>query len=372
VLTQVSAGAARYAPFPTPDFAIATIPGIYLGAKILSDTIHPTSFDVAQLAMVSQSTVSRALRGDPAISQETRDRVTSAAAQLGYRPDARAVSLRGRSVGCIAVILLLPAGEDRAALNPFYYDLVAAIEAAAARRGIRVLLSYQDAPETLRADFERSREADGMIVIGSASNRHAWHFFADAHRAGGNIVAWGSPDDALPTVRADSFAGAALAVDHLVARGSRRIAFVGPGWQSHHAYGERRRGYLAAIAQAGLAPIEGPDEAAGDRIEQGRAAVAELLTSAIAFDAIFAASDALAIGAAEGLRAAGIVIPDDVAIVGFDGGYGARHFHPPLTTIEQDVATAGDLLVATLAARDATDAALVPAVPARLTVRASS
>lgn len=338
----------------------------------MSDSVHPTSFDVAQLAMVSQSTVSRALRGDPAISRETRDRVASAAAQLGYRPDARAVSLRARSVGCIAVILLLPAGEDRAALNPFYYDLVAAVEAAAARRGVRVLLSYQDAPETLRADFERSREADGMIVIGSASNRDAWRFFAEAHRAGGNIVAWGSPDDSLPTVRADSFAGATLAVDHLVARGCHRIAFVGPGWQSHLAYGERRRGYLAAIARAGLVPVEGPAEVSGDRIEQGRGAVTALLASDTPFDAIFAASDALAIGAAEGLRAAGIRIPDDVAIVGFDGGYGARHFHPPLTTIEQDVSIAGDLMVATLTAPGSADATLATSVPARLTVRASS
>ncbi|MGN6818634.1 MAG: LacI family DNA-binding transcriptional regulator [Sphingomonas sp.] len=338
----------------------------------MSDSVHPTSFDVAQLAMVSQSTVSRALRGDPAISQETRDRVVSAAAQLGYRPDARAVSLRARSVGCIAVVLLLPAGEERGALNPFYYDLVAAIEAAAARRGVRVLLSYQDAPDTLRADFERSREADGMIVIGSASNRDAWRFFADAHRAGGNIVAWGAPDDALPTVRADSFAGATLAVEHLVAKGRRRIAFVGPGWRAHHAYGERRRGYLAAIAQAGLSPVEGAADATGDRIEQGSAAVAALLQSGTSFDAIFAASDALAIGAAEELRSAGICIPEDVAIVGFDGGYGARHFHPPLTTIEQDVAIAGDLMVATLTARDAADTSLATPVPARLTVRASS
>ena len=127
-----------------------------------SERAHrPTSFDVALLAQVSQSTVSRALRGDASITVETRDRVARAAAELGYRPDSRAVRLRGGAVGTVAAVLLTSSELERRALNPFYFDILGAVEAAAARRGMGILLSYQSTPDSLRSDFEQRREADG-------------------------------------------------------------------------------------------------------------------------------------------------------------------------------------------------------------------
>lgn len=328
-----------------------------------------TSHDVANLAGVSQATVSRALRDCSHVGKETRQRVMAAAAALDYRPNVAAVRMRGARSNTIAVVLLSAPDAGRASLNPFYYDLLGAIEAEATRRNLSVILSYQGEPDTLRCDFEKRGEADGVIVIGNASNRHAWRYFSAAHEAGSNIVGWGAPDDALPTVRADNARGAMLAVDHLVARGCRHIAFVGPGWADHHAFGIRRAGYVEALARHGLDPIECDVSPERDRSRQGAAAVDALARAGLVFDAVFAASDGLALGAARRIRELGRRVPEDVAVIGFDGGWHSRDNDPALTTIEQDIAQASALLVAAIAGhpvdRDAS-------VDVRLVMRASA
>ncbi|WP_176484521.1 LacI family DNA-binding transcriptional regulator [Sphingomonas spermidinifaciens] len=331
-----------------------------------------TSFDVAAAAGVSQSTVSRALRNLDSVSAETRERVLEAAAQLGYLPDLRAARLRQATTGCIALVLIVPAGLDRAALNPFYYDLVAAIEAAAAAGGRRILLSFQDEEAGFDAEFEQRREADGMIVVGSATNTAGWAHFTRAAAQGRRVVAWGSPHDELPTVRADNRDGARQAVEHLFARGRRRIAFVGPGWERHAAYAERREGYLAALAERGLEPIDLSGASVGEREEQGAAAIAGLIDMLPRADALFAASDLVALGALRALRASGLRVPDDVAVVGFDGIQGVRHCDPALTTVAQNAPAAGRALVEALLRNIAGAPAASARVPVALVVRAST
>lgn len=334
----------------------------------------PTSIDVAVLAQVSQSTVSRALRGDPSITAATRERVVRVAAELGYFPDSRAVRLRDGSVGTIAVVLLFPAAQARGSFNPFYYEILSAVEAAATRRGISILLSGQSHSSSLRADFERRREADGIIVIGTASNKEAWDFFASAHQSGANVVAWGAPEDSLPAVRADNVRAGELAAAHLIASGRRKLAFVGPGWAGHHAFRSRREGFRAELARHGLADLSiDIDPATSDRTQQGAALVNAILESSVDIDGVFAASDVLAAGVIRGLLESGRAIPNDVAVVGFDGGQGARHFTPTLTTIEQNVVQAGELLVAAvLGARDTDETPLAGTVSVNLAIRESS
>ncbi|MDH7973316.1 substrate-binding domain-containing protein [Sphingomonas sp. AR_OL41] len=341
------------------------------GKDTAPPTRQATSHDVAALAGVSQPTVSRALRDSPTIARATRDRVKAAAAALDYRPHRAAMQLRGARPGCIALVLLSAPGADRATLNPFYYELVGAVEAAAARRQLSVSLSFQGERATWRCDFQQRGEADGVIVIGSAANRAAWRFFGEAHAAGGNIVGWGAPDDALPTIRADNHAGAVLAVDHLVAQGRQRIAFVGPGWRRHHAFRARRDGWRAALSRHGLDAIEGDAPIAGSRIDQGAAAIDGLLARGAAYDAVFAASDGLALGVMRRLSTAGRAVPGDVAVIGFDGSYHARDSQPALSTIEQDLVRAGALLVdAIMDGLTVADAVAMP-VPVRLVTRAS-
>lgn len=328
-----------------------------------------TSHDVASLAGVSQATVSRALRDCTHVGKETRRRVQAAAAELGYRPNVAAVRMRGARSNTIAVVLLSAPHAGRASLNPFYYDLLGAIEAEATRRKLSLILSYQGEPDTLRCDFEQRGEADGVIVIGNATNRAAWRYFGAAYKAGSHIVAWGAPDDSLPTVRADNVQGAMLAVDHLIARGCTRIAFIGPGWADQRAFHARRAGYLAALERHGLDPIEGDVPLERDRLRQGAAAVDALCDSGTAFDAIFAASDGLALGAARRVRELGRRVPEDVAVIGFDGGWHSRDNDPALTTIEQDIVQASVMLVAVIADR-AVDGDMPVGV--RLVTRASA
>ncbi|WP_315760168.1 LacI family DNA-binding transcriptional regulator [Sphingomonas sp. Y38-1Y] len=331
-----------------------------------------TSFDVAAAAGVSQSTVSRALRNLDSVSAETRERVLGAAQQLGYLPDLRAARLRQATTGCIALVLIVPPGTGRAALNPFYYDLVAAIEAAAAAEGRRILLSFQAEDAGFDAEFEQRREADGMIVVGSATNGAGWTHFTRAAQQGRRVVGWGSPHDRLPTVRADNRDGARQAVEHLYAQGRRRIAFAGPGWERHAAYAERREGYLAALAERGLEPIDVSGATVGEREEQGAAAIAGLTDVTPQPDALFAASDLVALGALRALRARGLRVPDDVAVVGFDGIQGVRHCDPALTTVAQDVGAAGRALVDALLRNIAGAPAHGGRVPVRLIVRGST
>lgn len=331
-----------------------------------------TSFDVAAAAGVSQSTVSRALRNLDSVSRETRERVMDAATQLGYLPDLRAARLRQATTGCIALVILVPAGASRGSLNPFYYDLVASVEAAAVREGRRILLSFQEPEAGFDSEFEQRREADGMIVIGSATNAEGWRHFTDAAVQGRQIVAWGSPHDDLPTVRADNQDGARQAVEHLVSIGRRRIAFAGPGWQHHAAYAERREGYLAALKAHGLPPIDISVDVEGDREQQGAGAIEWLAREAADADAVFAASDLVALGALRALRSAGRQVPRDVAVIGFDGIQGVRHCDPALTTIAQDVGAAGQALVDALLRRLAGEGHAKSRVPVHLTVRAST
>jgi DNA-binding LacI/PurR family transcriptional regulator len=298
--------------------------------------------------------------------------VIEAARALDYTIDSRAARLRSGFTRTIAVVILTAPGQARARINPFYFALLGAIGAAAADRGFHLLLSFQDSATGFRSDYQKAHEADGLIVLGSAGHAEGWSHFARVFEQGASVVAWGTPDDVLPTIRCDNQAGGALVAGHLAARGRRRIAFVGPGWEGHLAFRQRREGFRAALAEAGLEALEAPDACGASREEQGEAAVAALLAAGERPDAIFAATDLLAIGAARALRAAGLDIPGDVALVGFDGIPSAAHASPSLSTVEQDSEVAGQLLVEALLAQVSGKEASATPIPVRLVMRESS
>ncbi len=309
-------------------------------------TLRPTSFDVAERAGVSQSTVSRALRGSPGVNAETRARVSAAAREMGYVVDRHASSLRLKSSETIALVTVCRPGEDRSAINPSYFALLGSIAAATSARGFNLLVSFQESSDNFRADFVASGLADAMIVIGTTSNRAAWEYFAQAQRSGLDFVCWGSPGDPFHWMRSDNGTGGALAADHLVASGRRRIAFIGPQRSPQRQFDERREGFTDALAKHGMAPIIVEPPAATDRHAQGVAAVAELLAAHPDTDAIFAASDMLALGVLQGLKDAGRRVPEDVALIGFDGIRAGTLADPALTSVEPDLDAAGEALVA--------------------------
>jgi DNA-binding LacI/PurR family transcriptional regulator len=333
--------------------------------------LRPTSFDVAERAGVSQSTVSRALRGSPGVNAETRARVSAAARELGYVVDRHASSLRLKSSETIALVTICRPGEDRSAINPFYFALLGSIAAATSARGFNLLVSFQESPGNFRADFVASGLADAMIVIGTTSNRPAWQYFAEAQASGLDFTCWGSPGDPFHWMRSDNEVGGRLAAEHLIASGRRRIAFVGPQQSPQRQFDERRDGFTAELAAHGIAPVVIAPPPAPDRHAQGVAAATDLHAAHPDVDAIFAASDMLALGVLQGLKDAGRRVPGDIALIGFDGIRAGTLVDPALSTIEPDLDAAGEALVA-MALEDVDHSRSGTRIPVRLALRGTA
>ncbi|SBV34240.1 Transcriptional regulator, LacI family [uncultured Sphingopyxis sp.] len=333
--------------------------------------LRPTSFDVAERAGVSQSTVSRALRNSPGVNAETRARVATAARELGYVVDRHASSLRLKSSETIALVTICRPGEDRSAINPFYFALLGSIAAATSARGFNLLVSFQENEDNFRADFVASGLADAMIVIGTTSNREAWKYFAEAQASGLDFVCWGSPGSPFHWMRSENDIGGQLAAEHFIATGRRHIAFVGPQQSPQRQFDERRDGFTAALGLHGLTPIVAEPPAAADRHAQGVAAAQALLAAHPETDAIFAASDMLALGVLQGLKDAGRRVPQDVALIGFDGIRAGTLADPALTTLEPDLDAAGEALVA-MALEDDERTRSGTRIPVHLVVRGTA
>ncbi len=312
--------------------------------------IRPTSFDVAELAGVSQSTVSRALAGDPVVSQRTRERVQQAANELNYFIDQNATRLRTGRTGVIAVIVICRPGELKEDMNPFYYSLLGNICSAISAAGFDSLVSFEDGQKNLNGYYESNRRADGLIVMGTAENVEAWSHYREVAESGAHLVCWGAPYPDQNWVRSDNARGGQLAGQLLIDRGYRKIVHVGSETALQGQYRERYDGYCAALREAGLEPRIVQIDPSLLRIEQGRKAVADMVEQGLEFDAVFAACDQIAIGVMQELQARGIRVPEQVGVVGFDGNRAGEHVVPALTSIEPDLALAAQLLVGHLRA----------------------
>lgn len=306
---------------------------------------RPTSIDVAERAGVSQSTVSRALAGSEVITEATRAKVLRAAEEIGYFVDERAARLRRGSTGTIAVVVICRPGQTAADINPFSYMLLGSVCLAASERGFETLVSFQAREEHFFGHYEERGWADGLVVIGTTTNRAAWDYFRKLERAERNVAYWGSPFDDLEWVRSDNRAAGRLAVEHLLAQGYRGPCFLGAIDSPQHQFAERYEGYCEGMRAAGLEPslVVTPDGAT--REEEGRSGVTAWLEKGGGADSIFAACDAMALGALEELARRDVAVPGEIGLVGFDDLPAARFSQPPLTTIAPDPAAAGSLLV---------------------------
>ena len=331
-----------------------------------------TSFDVAAEAGVSQSTVSRALAGDPVVSEATRLRVVEAARRLNYFVDNNAARLRTGKTGTLAVVAICRPDEDRKDLNPFTYALLGSICAAASARGNETLVSFQDGPNNLSGRYEEQRKADGLIVIGTTQNAAAWDYYHELGKSGMHWVCWGSPYDDAEWIRSDNHAGARLATEHLIDRGCTRIACIGSINSLQRQFKERWDGHSERIAEAGLEPWLVEIEEGLPREEQGRRAVRALLASGRACDAVFAVCDEIALGALRELTEQGVRVPQDMALIGFDGIRASAHAMPPLSTVQPDFSAAGAMMVDKLLAGIAGESHEQRRVPVRLLAREST
>ena len=333
-----------------------------------------TSLDIAHRAGVSQATVSRVLRGSPLVNAETRKRVEEAVRELNYKVDRHASSLRTQRAGTLALLLFEDPTPDDSHINPFFLSMLGSITRACAKHGHDLLVSFQQFSDDWHADYEDSMKADGLILLGYGDYLAYESKLARLVAQGTHFVRWGPVLPGQPglSIGCDNAAGGALAGRHLAAIGRRRIAFLGDASTHFPEFFARYCGCDAALREVGLRMNPALQVDATSTEQAGYDAAKALIARGLPFDAIFAGSDLIAIGAFRALAEHGLRVPEDVAVVGFDGTPMARFSTPPLTTVVQDTSKAGELLVQTLLRLVRDEPAESVTLAPTLEVRASS
>jgi DNA-binding LacI/PurR family transcriptional regulator len=283
--------------------------------------------DIARAAQVAPSTVSRALRTDPRISEETTALILRLAQEMGYTPSLAARHLVTQETNTIGLVMSCLS-------DPFVGEVVIGVEEAAMGYGYTVLLSssYRDAKreeQAVQSLYER--RTDGIVVIGSQIDEG---YLARQHRASQPIVLINCPR--YPhSVSSDNLAGACDAVAHLVQLGHQRIGYIAnPG--SKQANLDRIAGYKKTLADHGL-PLDDNLMVEGDgTLPGGKQAALRLLALAQPPTAVFCFNDITAFGTLSALCETGLRVPVDCSVVGFDDLELAAYSCPPLTTVRQD------------------------------------
>jgi DNA-binding LacI/PurR family transcriptional regulator len=333
-------------------------------------TAAPTSADVARLAGVSQSTISLVLNGRASnvrISEETRERVMSAAAALGYTPNHAARSLRQRSTKLITFVL--PTLE-----NPYFLEIVNAAQSEAAKRGysVTIISSRNELSEFQTALLLQGAAYDGIIVAGH--NNCAAPELVTLSQRGLAVVVLQEPSPApgICSVSVDLEAGGYLATRHLIDLGHRRIAHVTQPLRNSETGRDRVDGYRRALTEAGLPFDNDLVIVTENSLAGGTEALDRILSLNAPPTALFAYNDRLAIGALHGLRRRGIRVPDEFAVVGFDGIAVGGFMAPTLTTIDSSREELGRLAMqAIIDAIEKKEARQDYLLPVRLLVRES-
>ncbi|MGJ7904144.1 LacI family DNA-binding transcriptional regulator [Lysobacter sp. 1R34A] len=309
-----------------------------------------TSVDIAHLAGVSQATVSRVLSGSPLVNAETRKRVEAVVRELNYKVDRHASSLRRQRSGTLAMLLFEDPTPDESHINPFFLSMLGSITRACARHGQDLLISFQQLSDDWAADYEDSMKADGLILLGYGDYLAYQGKLQKLVEQGTRFVRWGAvlPDQPGLSIGCENIGGGHQAGAHLISLGRRRVAFLGDASSHYPEFLDRFLGCERALNDAGL-PLDRALQVDAESSEDaGHDAARELLARGLPFDAVFAASDLIALGAMRALTEHGLRVPEDVSVIGFDDIPMARFAHPPLTTIFQDTKQAGELLVDTL------------------------
>jgi DNA-binding LacI/PurR family transcriptional regulator len=291
------------------------------------------SLDVAKLAGVSRTTVSFVLNDVPGvkISEETRQRVLEAARELDYYPTAAARSLASGKTHRIG--LILGEGQERLRADAFLPAFLQGVTASVHRRGYLLMVQLaEDVPShEAYARLIREQQVDGLIMSGPSSDDPLLPQLAEEQFP---LILHGRLNgQALPSVDVDNRAGAYQAVSHLFSLGHRRIGFISNAPLSYSGTQDRFAGFKLALAEHDLSYDPDLVGTAAFLPEAGRAAMQQLLDLPKRPTAVFAASDVVALGAMSAIYSAGLRIPHDVAVVGFDDIFLAAHAHPPLTTV---------------------------------------
>jgi DNA-binding LacI/PurR family transcriptional regulator len=307
---------------------------------------RPTLEEVAAAAGVGRGTASRVINGSSKVSDQARQAVEGAIAELGYVPNRAARTLVTQRTDAVA--LVIAESEERVFAEPFFAGVVRGIGTALSDERLQLVLLLADTGHRSGRldDYLTRQHVDGVLLL----SLHDDDELPQRIRARGLPVVLGgraTEDQEGPYVDADNALGARLAVDHLVHRGRHTIATI--GGPSDMVVGRTRHdGYLAGLAAAGI-EVDDALVVRGDfSQDSGEAGMRVLLSRRPDLDAVFCANDLMAAGALRVLREAGRDVPSDVSVVGFDDAPLAQSTHPPLTTVHQSAEQMGREMVALL------------------------
>lgn len=307
--------------------------------------------DVAREAGVSPATVSYILNDTPGLSftPETRQRVLAAAEKLHYVANQAAKTLgSGRAEGIAQSKLIgvvIPQTENKRKEshimfgNPFYGTFLSAVELEARRAGYQLILSGTN-PGQSYIDIAKSRTLDGVIILGAYPSDDVAEY--KKYKIPAVLVdCYGSSDSFFYSVRTDDRLGGYLATKYLIEQGHRRIAIVTGELKAHGVNSERYLGYLDALREAGLTPSQDDVFEGLVGYDHGLEAAKTLARTHRDLTALFATADITAIGLINGLHEAGLRVPEDVSVIGFDDVEYAKMCYPGLTTIRQNIMEKG-------------------------------
>ncbi len=288
----------------------------------------PTMRDIADAAGVSVATVSLVLNSKPGISGTTRQRVLDTASDLGYQAITRRTAGLAETVSILIENLpTLPTSD------PFNRFVLTSIEAEARKAGYRIVVEFASAEDEPLVGHWMGGWASGVLILGGGDLRPEWVETVLEARLPVVVVDHFIPEARVPTVVPDNFAGAHAITRYLIEAGHTRIGFL-RGPSKYWTLEERKAGYLLAMQQAGL----GPDPAlipprVSHGHEKGFGETLALLDLPEPPTAIFAVSDQAAVGCYQALASRGLVVGEDISVVGFDDIESAKMLTPPLTTV---------------------------------------
>jgi DNA-binding LacI/PurR family transcriptional regulator len=315
----------------------------------MSDSTAPARIrniaELARLAGVSTGTVSRALANKSLVNKETRERIQAMAREHGFRPNQMARRLRTQRTGVIGIVVPLGHEMRQHLSDPFFMTILGHLADAITESGYDIMLSrvIPDDDEWLERIVD-SGMLDGVLLIGQSDQSEAIERVAARYRP---MVVWGrhTPGQVHCTVGVDNRIGGRLAGEALIARGCKRLAFVGE--IAAPEFSERYVGVSNAAAAAGIAkPAHFQVHVASDVMDAEIAAHVDTLRNSC--DGIACASDLIAMHVVRALADKGIRVPEDVAVIGFDDLPLAEQTIPRLTTISQSIATGAKAMVSAL------------------------
>lgn len=302
--------------------------------------------DIARLAGVSVSTVSRALNGNARINPQTVQRVQELARSLNYSINVGAKNLRMRENRTIALIIPIDRASNQSISDPFFIAMLGSLADALTEANYEILLSRLDTDQLDRiGELYDNGRACGIVVIGQWACHEQLNSLASR---GVPLVVWGTQlaRQMYCTVGSDNISGARMATALLLAKGCRKIAFLGDASLPEAAH--RLQGFEQAHREASLtcdASLVLPVSFSG---QKAHATIQAFVTRQPHIDGIVAASDLIAMAAVSALQTHGLRVPQDVRVVGYDDVDASSHFNPPISTVHQSIEDAGPVMVQVL------------------------